>query len=72
MKPSSRTIPNFVKARTPNGVRRLFASASARRGGALDVRTITHVNGEWFIWFIDDISFDDPILNEQESNNGIS
>lgn len=71
--PNSSTIPNFVKARTPQGVRRLYLRQSSNMGGFLQPVSINFANGEWYIWFVAQIRDDDKLLtgeNEDESRKG--
>ncbi len=62
--PTSSTIPNFVKAASPEGARKLYLRESVRRGSFLRTLSINFVNKEWYIWFMADIT-DEEILKEE-------
>lgn len=44
-------IPNFLKARTPQGLRRLMFRNNASRSTQFVYHSIQFVDGYWFAWF---------------------
>lgn len=66
---SVRNIPNYVKARTPEGVRRLFLQRQAMKKKQFIVLGNPVFDGEnWFIWFTEDLSYIETLsgLNDPE------
>lgn len=51
MRPDSRYIPNFIRARSPQGLRRLMLLTNARYGAWVQYQDIQFVNGEWIAWY---------------------
>lgn len=61
---TSRTIPNFVKAASPEMARKLYEREAIKRSSFLRTLSINFVNKEWYIWFMADIT-DEEILKEE-------
>ena len=49
----SKTIPNFIKARTPRGLRLLMIKNNARRYARFDYFNIQFSKGSWYAWYYD-------------------
>lgn len=62
---TSRDIPNFIRARSPNGLRRAMVRNNARLGMFVKYFDIQFVNGEWFAWFFVEIDANDEMLKVQ-------
>ncbi len=62
--PTSSTIPNFVKAASPEAARKLYLREGIKRGSFLRTLSINFVDNEWYIWFMADIT-DDEIIKEE-------
>jgi hypothetical protein len=62
----STIIPNFVKAASPLGLRRLMLLTAAKLGGQVTYYSIQHVNEGrakyWIAWFNHEITNDDPVI----------
>lgn len=64
----SKHIPQFVKARSPQGLRRQMLMANARRGAFHKFNDIQFVDGYWYAWYyaevtnqdVEDMSEPDP------------
>lgn len=64
-RPTSSTIPNFVKAASPEAARKLYLREGLKRGSFLRTLSINFVNKEWYIWFLADIT-NEEILKEEK------
>lgn len=45
------TIPNFITAKTANGLRRLMLRKNAEHGVQFVWHSILFVEGKWYAWF---------------------
>lgn len=50
----SKNIPNFIKAKSPRGLRSLMIRNNTKRGKFFDYFDIQFVKGSWFAWYYDD------------------
>lgn len=55
------TVPNFVTARTANGLRRIMLRTNTRLKGFASFYSIQWVESEkrWYAWFLEDVSDQD-------------
>lgn len=44
-------IPNYVTAKSPQGLRRLMLANNIKYSQPLNYHSIQFVNGAWFAWF---------------------
>lgn len=69
MEARSSRIPNYIKAASPIGLRRLMLVTAAKLGLQIDFFDIQYVNDGrekyWIAWFNHEIQNDDPIFNDQ-------
>jgi hypothetical protein len=70
----STTIPNYLVASTPLGLRRLMLLNNRKQSAYLEY-DIMFVNGRWYAWYIADIAAlqnsDDPItMQAQKESDG--
>jgi hypothetical protein len=60
-------IPNYLVARSPNGLRRLCLMNNAKKGHVFTYQ-IQYTNGRWYAWYIDtDKSFLEEIKKVEEA-----
>jgi hypothetical protein len=52
------SIPNFISAESPQGLRRLMLRTNVRLGTRLVWHSIQFVDGKWFAWFYEDESLE--------------
>lgn len=55
-------IPNFLKAQTPHGLRRLMLRNNLSKNVQFVYHSVQFVNGEWFAWYYEEMKADQ--LNE--------
>ena len=60
--PNSRTIPDFVKAQSEQGLRREILKAQAKYGVHFQIISINYVNKSWVAWFQRPLLMNDPFL----------
>lgn len=67
---NSAHIPNFLVARSPQGLRRLCLLNNTKKGAVFNYQ-ISFANGRWFAWYLDtDKSLTDEIIKGSEAENG--
>lgn len=70
----SSDIPNFLRARSPQGLRRAMIRNNAKLGMFIKYFDIQFVNGEWFAWYFVEIDPNEEMLKVQteevENANG--
>ena len=49
------SVPDFVTASTPMGLRRLMLLNNIKLGSYINYFSIQNVNGKWFAWFYKEI-----------------
>lgn len=49
-------IPNFVKAKTPRGLRLLMLKNNAKLSATVQYFDIAFVKGHWFAWFYEPLT----------------
>lgn len=52
----SELIPDFLKARSPEGLRRLMLERNLKDGKQYNYFSIQQSNGYWFAWFYVDLT----------------
>jgi len=52
-------VPNYVKARSPEGLRRAMLRNNVRIGMQLVYHSIQFTNGEWVAWFYEDAKLEE-------------
>lgn len=50
-----RQLPFFIKARSPQGLRRLMIQTNTKQGYTFHYFDIQHVNGNWYAWYYKDL-----------------
>lgn len=70
MESSARVIPNFIKARSPQGLRRLMVKNNIRMGMEVRYISINFVNGEWVAWYYENFDFNQEVLEQTKSASG--
>ena len=64
------SIPNFVRGRSPQGLRRAMLTNNARLGSFVHYFNIQFValqkDAYWVAWFFEPIQNNDPIFNVQD------
>jgi hypothetical protein len=48
-------LPFFIKARSPQGLRRLMIKTNAKHGYTFHYFDIQFANGSWYAWFYKDL-----------------
>lgn len=70
----SLSIPNFVKAGSPNGLRRQMLLNNARLGAFVNYHCIEQVSdgkkSYWIAWYMEELQNNDPILTGAENGAG--
>jgi len=61
-----RSIPNYLTAQTPQGLRRLMLRNNVQHGVRFVYHDIQFVDGAWFAWFY--FPTDERGLNDAETN----
>ena len=62
-------VPHYVKAKSPEALRRLMFENNAKRG-AFFTYQISFGNGEWVAWYYEDVRFIDAVSSvKNESDN---
>jgi len=68
---STRLIPNYVKSRTPEGVRRLFLQRQAMKRKQFVVLGNPVFDGEfWFVWFTEEVTMLDVLSQSNKEGEG--
>jgi hypothetical protein len=62
------TLPSFIKASTPDGLRRQMAKEQNRRGIGIDWLNIQFANGTWYAWYYKE----EPRFAKREEKNDLS
>ena len=66
---SSTRIPSFLKARSPQGLRRLMLLNNTNNATFYQYFDIQFVGGFWFAWFYKDVGQDDiKIIEEKDTD----
>lgn len=59
-------IPNFIKASSPFGLRRLMLINNAKLGGLVQYFDIQQtLDGKWIAWYFAEIRSDDELLTKK-------
>lgn len=58
-------IPHFIKAKSPDTLRRLMLANNAKYGQFFDYKNIQFANGEWVAWFYRDLTMDEVFEAEK-------
>lgn len=63
----SRLIPQYVSARSPQGLRRVMLMNNARTGYFYNYFDIQFAEGKWYAWYFREVGSDDvQVLEEKE------
>lgn len=57
--PTPNSIPNYIAASSPMGLRRLMLLNNARKAMFFHYFNIQFVNGKWYAWYFDEITSQD-------------
>jgi hypothetical protein len=52
-------LPNYLRARSPQGLRRLMLLNNIKRGLQVSYFNIQFVNGYWFAWYNIEVDFNE-------------
>ena len=61
--PSSSRIPDFVKSKTPEGLRLEMVKVQAKYGMHFSIINVVKDGRFWYAWFSRDLVANDPVLN---------
>jgi hypothetical protein len=53
--PTAKSIPNYLAASTPQGLRRLMLLNNARKAMFFKYFNIQYANGQWYAWYFDEL-----------------
>lgn len=60
---NSRRIPNYVRGRSPEGLRRAMLQNNLKRGMEYNYQ-IVHDGKEWFAWYREEVASAELLMNE--------
>jgi len=69
---SLKRIPNYLKARSPQGLRRLMLLNNAKYSTFFEYVYIQFTEGNWYAWFYRDVDSDDIKVLETPPDTGAS
>lgn len=61
--PSSTRIPDFVRSKTPKGLRLEMLKVQAKFGMHFSITNIVKDGDFWYAWFSRDLVMNDPVLD---------
>jgi hypothetical protein len=71
---SGRMIPNFIKARSPQGLRLLMLKTNSQNGKHYQYFDIQYVKeaaaSYWIAWYFDEVTLENVDKLDQELSNG--
>ena len=70
MQESSASIPSFLTARSPEGLRRLMLRNNAKHAMFFKYFDIQFVNGRWYAWYILNLKTNVPFNSPEEALQG--
>lgn len=59
-------LRNYIKAKSPMGLRRLMLRENAKHGLTIQYDNIQFVKGSWYAWYYLEVKNDDPLLRERD------
>lgn len=63
-------LPNFLKHRSPEGLRKLMLTNNIKLGQQVNYISIQFVSGYWFAWFYQDIGFQEQYDKAMQNVKG--
>lgn len=63
-------IPNFVKAKSPEGLRRVMLMNNIRNAMQFVYHDIQFVNGYWFAWYYEQSQFNEVATSAINNGSG--